>query len=194
MAPVIAEALQQTPAQGFGPFYPLTKPLDQDADLTIVAGRTGRASGQVIHVMGRVLNRSGEPLQDTRIEIWQANARGRYAHPNDRNPAPLDPNFQGYGSLTTDSLGRYRFKTIKPGAYGDSGFMRAPHIHFDVRGRVNRIVTQMYFSGEPLNAKDWLLLRAGAASDRLIVRLEAPLSGMESDSLLASWDIVLDEG
>src|SRR5258708_32638846 len=89
----------------------------QPADLTRVSGRSGRAEGQMLNVMGRVLNLTGEPVRNAKVEVWQANAHGRYTHPSDPNPAPLDPNFEGAAVLTTDSEGRYRFKTIKPAAY-----------------------------------------------------------------------------
>jgi len=130
------------------------------------------------------------------VEIWQANSRGRYTHPSDHNPAPLDPNFEGFAVLTTDAEGRYRIKTIKPGAYpaGPDARMRPPHIHFDVTGKSNRLVTQMYFAGEPLNDKDPFLQGTGAGKERLIVRLGPPTQGLEPDSLVAVWDIVLDKG
>ena len=190
---VFAQALRRTPGQVLGPFYPVVKPLDQDADLTTIAGKPGRAAGQVIHVMGRVINPQGQPVQGARVEIWQANTYGRYTHPNHTNPAPLDPNFEGFGVLTTDAEGRYRFKTIKPGAYG-RGRMRPPHIHFEVTGQINRVVTQMYFAGEPLNDKDPFLQSAGANRERLIVPLGPPTQELEPDSLVAVWDIVLDKG
>jgi protocatechuate 3,4-dioxygenase beta subunit len=189
-----SEKLRRTPAQILGPFYPMSKPLDQDADLTMVRGRTGKAAGQVIHVMGRVLNSRGEPVPAVRLEIWQANTHGRYTHPSDTNPAPLDPNFEGFAVLTTDEQGRYRFKTIKPGAYPQEGDMRPPHIHFDVTGRINRLVTQMYFAGEALNEKDRLLATARANAHRLIVSLQPPTPDLEPQSLLAQWDIVLEQG
>ena len=108
----------------------------------------------------------GRPLSGIKVEIWQANARGRYSHTKDTNPAPLDPNFQGYGVQITDSNGRYRFKTIKPGAdpTGIGNWSRPPHVHFDVTGRHEALVTQMYFPNEPLNAKDQLLQSAGRDS------------------------------
>ena len=190
---VFAQALRRTPGQVLGPFYPVVKPLDQDADLTTIAGKPGRAAGQVIHVMGRVINPQGQPVQGARVEIWQANTYGRYTHPNHTNPAPLDPNFEGFGVLTTDAEGRYRFKTIKPGAYGRDR-MRPPHIHFEVTGQINRVVTQMYFAGEPLNDKDPFLQSAGANRERLIVPLGPPTQELEPDSLVAVWDIVLDKG
>ena len=143
-------ALRRTPEQILGPFYPL-KPFDQNADLTRVSGRPGRAEGQVLTVMGRVLNLKGEPVRNAKVEIWQANAHGRYTHPNDTNPAPLDPNFEGSAILTADYDGQYRFKTIKPAAYPvGPNRMRPAHIHFQVSGQQNRFVTQMYFEGEPL--------------------------------------------
>src|SRR5205809_1232643 len=104
---------------------------------------------EVIHVMGRVLNVEGQPVRGARVELWQANAHGRYTHPSDTNSAPLDPNFEGFAVQTTDAEGRYRFKTIKPGAYpANPNWMRPPHLHFEVTGKVNRLVTQLYFPGE----------------------------------------------
>jgi protocatechuate 3,4-dioxygenase, beta subunit len=192
---VLAQAFKRTPGQILGPFYPVLKPLDQDADLTTIAGQEGRAQGQVIHVMGRVVNLQGQPVASARVEIWQANTYGRYNHPSDTNPAPLDPNFQGFAVLTTDAEGRYRFKTIKPGAYpAGPDLIRPPHIHFEVTGRINRLVTQMYFAGEPLNDKDPFLQGAGANKEVLITKLRPPTPELEPDALMAVWDIVLDKG
>jgi protocatechuate 3,4-dioxygenase beta subunit len=189
-----AQSIRRTPSQVLGPFYPVQKPLDQDADLTLIAGRNGRATGQIIEVVGRVINRREEPVAGARIEIWQANTHGRYRHPSDGSNVPLDPNFEGYALLTTDSDGKYRFRSIRPGAYPeDSGTMRAPHIHFDVMGRSNRLVTQMYFAGEPLNDTDRIIQTAGANRQRLIVPFERPAATAQ-DALVGSWDIVLDEG
>ncbi len=191
---VAAEALRRTPTQILGPYYPVIKPLDRDADLTAIRGKSGKAAGQVIHVMGRVLNTRGEPVPGARIEIWQANTHGRYTHSSDPNNAPLDPHFEGFASLLTDTEGRYRFKTIKPGAYPQDGEMRPPHIHFDVSGRINRLVTQMYFAGETYNERDRFLATARANAQRLIVSLQKPGPDLEADSLLAQWDIVLEQG
>ena len=191
-----AQASGRTPDQILGPFYPVAKPLYQGADLTSIPGRPGPAAGQVIHLMGRVLNRKGQPVQGARIEVWQANARGRYTHPGDVNPAPLDPNFEGFAVLTTDAEGRYRMKTVKPGAYpaGPDARLRPPHIHFDVAGKSNRLVTQLYFAGEPLNDNDPFLQGAGAGKNRLIVPLGSPSREFEPNSLVGVWDIVLDHG
>src|SRR6266481_6090201 len=187
--------MQRTPGQILGPFYPVVKPLDQDADLTTIAGKPGRAEGQVLHVMGLVLTVAGHPVHGARVEIWQANTHGRYTHPSDTNPAPLDPHFEGFAVLTTDAEGRYRMKTIKPGAYpAGPNRMRPPHIHFEVTGTSARLVTQLYFAGEPLNATDPFLQGAGANKERLIVSLEPPTQGLEPDARVSVWDIVLEQG
>lgn len=192
---VLAQALKRTPGEILGPFYPVLKPLDQDADLTIISGISERAQGQVLHLMGRVLNLKGEPVPGARVEIWQANTHGRYDHPSDRNPAPLDPNFQGFAVQFTDAEGRYRFKTIKPGAYpANPDWMRPPHVHFEVMGKSNRLVTQMYFPGEPLNEKDLLLQGLRSNKEGAIAKLLPPTKEVEPDSLIAVWDIVLDKG
>jgi protocatechuate 3,4-dioxygenase, beta subunit len=192
---VLAQALRRTPDQILGPFYPVVKPLDQDADLTTIAGKPGRAEGQVLHVMGRVLTVAGHPVPGARLEIWQANTHGRYTHPSDTNPAPLDPHFEGFAVLTTDAAGRYRFKTIKPGAYpAGPDRMRPPHIHVEVTGQSTRLVTQMYFAGEPLNDTDPFLQGAAANKERVIVFLEPPTSDLEPDARVAVWDIVLAQG
>ncbi len=191
----LAAELRRTPAQVLGPFYPIEKPLDQDADLTLINGHKQRAAGQAVHVMGRVVNVKGEPIAGARLEIWQANTHGRYTHPSDENTAPLDPNFEGFASLETDAEGRYRFKTIKPGAYPNGpGLTRAPHIHFDVKGRVNRLVTQMYFPGESLNEGDIFMATSRKFRSLLVADVGKPTPDLEPDSLLAHWDIVLEQG
>ena len=192
---VLAQALKRTPGEILGPFYPVLKPLDQDADLTVISGKSERAQGQVLHLMGRVLNLKGESVAGARVEIWQANTHGRYDHPSDRNPAPLDPNFQGFAVQFTDAEGRYRFKTIKPGAYpATPDWMRPPHVHFEVTGKSNRLATQMYFPEEPLNEKDLLLRGLRSNKEGAIAKLLPPTKEIEPDSLIAVWDIVLDKG
>jgi protocatechuate 3,4-dioxygenase, beta subunit len=125
----------------------------QDADLTTQHG--GEPQGQRIIVSGRVLDSDGRPVPDTLIEIWQANAAGRYRHKREHHPAPLDPNFDGVGRVITDSGGRYRFITIQPGSYpwgNHYNAWRPAHIHFSLFGRAftQRLITQMYFPGDPL--------------------------------------------
>lgn len=148
-----------TPAQTEGPFYPVAEQDDKDTDLTMVKGRSDRASGEVVLVEGRILDTDGNPLANAVVDVWQANAAGRYAHERDPNPAPLDPNFQGWAIMTTDADGRYGFKTVKPGAYPvEDGWDRPPHIHFKVSRRgFKEVTSQMYFEGEPLNDIDRIL-------------------------------------
>jgi protocatechuate 3,4-dioxygenase, beta subunit len=192
---VFAQALKRTPGEILGPFYPVLRSVDRASDLTTVKGKSGRAAGQVIYAMGQVLTVDGQPVKGARVELWQANTHGRYTHPSDTNPAPLDPNFEGFAIQDTDAEGRYRFKTIKPGAYpANSNWIRPPHLHFDVTGKVNRVITQMYFPGEPLNEKDLLLQSIRANKDGLIATVLPPTRDLEPDSLLVVWNIVLDKG
>jgi protocatechuate 3,4-dioxygenase beta subunit len=191
--PALAQ-LQETPLQTIGPFYPADRPGDGDADLTTIKGKPGRAKGEILYVAGRVLNPKGEPVPGARIEIWQCNAAGKYGHGADTNTAPLDPNFSGFGVVTADKDGRYRFKTIKPGAYPISKTAwRPPHIHVDVAGKQSRIISQIYFPGEPLNEKDSIYKQTRNV-DRLIAKIVAPEKNMEPDAKIALWDIVLNRG
>jgi protocatechuate 3,4-dioxygenase beta subunit len=188
-----AETLRRTPGQILGPFYPL-KPLPATSDLTRVPGRPGRAEGEILNVMGRVLNLAGDPVRNATVEVWQANAHGRYTHPSDTNPAPLDPNFDGSATLSTDSEGRYRFKTIKPAAYpAGPNLIRPAHIHYQVTGRQDRLVTQMYFDGDPYNATD-PFLNSAARKELLITKVLDPTSGLEPGSKIVRFDIVLYKG
>lgn len=183
-----------TPSNILGPFYPVIKPLEKDADLTTIRGDRNRAQGKIIHLMGRVLNAKGEPIKGASVQIWQANTHGRYAHPSDPNPAPLDPNFQGYGEQVTDKEGRYRFKTIKPGPYPvTSTWTRAPHIHFEIIGTTNLLGTQMFFPDEPLNEKDDLFVFLRERASRVIAQVLPPTPDVESDSEIVMWDIILNE-
>jgi protocatechuate 3,4-dioxygenase beta subunit len=184
----------RTPEQILGPFYPL-KTLGQNADLTKVPGRPGRAAGLVLNVMGRVLNLKGEPVRHAKVEIWQANMHGRYTHPSDHNTAPLDPNFEGSAVLATDDNGRYRFKTIKPAAYpAGPNRMRPAHIHFQVSGRQDRLVTQMYFEGDPYLEADRFYQTALEQKDLLVTKLLQPTPEMESESKSVVFNIVLYSG
>jgi protocatechuate 3,4-dioxygenase beta subunit len=175
-----------------GPFYPQVKPADTDADLTLVRGRQQRAAGQVVQLSGRITNVKGEPLRNAPIEIWQANTHGRYAHPSDPNTQlALDPGFQGYALLRTDNDGWYRLTTIKPGPYPTArGDMRAPHIHFEIQGRTDRKVTQLFFPNERLNDQD-RHLNSVRRPETLIANVSASSSG---SVVVARWDIVLTTG
>jgi protocatechuate 3,4-dioxygenase beta subunit len=185
-----AAQLLATPYQGKGPFYPLELPLDQDNDLTRVAGRSGRAKGSIVDVSGRLLDETGRPLADVQIEIWQVNAYGRYHHQYDDQDKPWDPDFQGFGRTTTDAEGAYRFRTVRPVAYPG----RAPHIHFALSDRrFSTFYTQMYLAGAPENEGDFLLsrVRDARARNSLIVNLER--SAVEGSELVGRFDIVLGE-
>jgi protocatechuate 3,4-dioxygenase beta subunit len=183
-----------TPAQVEGPFYPVTEQLDKDVDLTRIKGQTAVATGEVILVTGRVTGADGRPLANALVDVWQANHHGRYAHPADKNPAPLDPAFQGWGMMRTDAEGAYQFRTIKPGAYplsfiGESGW-RCQHIHFKVRHPDARnLTTQMYFEGDPLIETDG---QASGLSDRELAMLVCS-STPDADSGLPQFrfDVVL---
>ena len=182
-------ALNRTQDQILGPFYPIMSKPDRSGDLTRVPGGSGRAKGQLLMVTGRVRNPAGNPVAGAEIEIWQANAFGRYAHPDDTNPAPLDPNFQGFGAVTTGPDGLYQFKTIKPIHYpaGITG-IRPAHIHFDVKGRHDVLVTQMYFEGDPYNDKD-PYLQSTPEPEALIVKLHSPRTE-EPEFMVAVFDII----
>jgi protocatechuate 3,4-dioxygenase, beta subunit len=192
----LAQSLRRTPDQILGPFYPVTQAPDAIDDLTRLPGRSGRAQGDILNVMGRVLNIQGEPVRGAKLELWQANARGRYAHPADKNPTPLDPNFDGAAVLRTDAEGRYRFKTIMPGAYrAGTNTMRPPHIHFRLVGKYDEFVTQMYFQDEALNDQD-RFLQSTLPDERslLICKLLPPTPEFEPDSRLVMFDIVTLKG
>lgn len=168
-------------------------PLDHD--LTRHHGR--EALGERILVHGRVTDDAGRPVQTTLVEIWQANAAGRYADPGDHHPAPLDPNFTGAGRCVTDDEGRFQFITIKPGAYpwrNHPNAWRPAHIHFSFLGRsfAQRLVTQMYFPGDPLFAQDPIFNAVGdaRARERLIAALDLSLAIPEW-ALAYRFDVVL---
>ena len=156
-----ADKLIPTPKQTEGPFYPVVAQKDKDFDLTKVEGKDGIAKGDQVHIVGKVVDTDGKPIEGATVDLWQANAAGRYAHPNDENPAPLDENFQGWAIVPSGKEGGFKFKTIIPGAYPVSKkWSRPPHIHFKVskKGYVE-VTTQMYFPDEKLNEKDRLLNR-----------------------------------
>ncbi|MFL6143372.1 MAG: protocatechuate 3,4-dioxygenase subunit beta [Labedaea sp.] len=140
-----------------GPVFGEGRVTARDADLTKQGN--GDPLGERIIVHGRVLDGDGRPVPNTLLEVWQANSAGRYTHQSDQHPAPLDPNFPGVGRCLTDSDGWYRIVTIKPGAYpwrNHDNAWRAAHIHFSLFGRAfaQRLVTQMYFPGDPLFYQD----------------------------------------
>lgn len=184
-------------AELYGPVFGDTDVTPLDSDLT--QQHRGTPIGERITVTGRLLDDRGRPIPHQLIELWQANAAGRYAHRGDQHDAPLDPNFTGTGRALTDAAGRYAFTTIKPGPYPlgtPDDAWRAAHLHFSLFGRAftQRLVTQMYFEGDPLLAHDSVLHAAPtAAARRRLIATYAPgplLPGRPS-SLTYHWDIVL---
>jgi protocatechuate 3,4-dioxygenase, beta subunit len=145
--------MPQTLSEITGPLFTAGDVADTDYDLT--AQHAGEPLGERMIVCGRVLDEGGAPVPNALVELWQANASGRYRHAVDNHDAPLDPNFTGFGRVVTDQQGHYRFKTIKPGAYpwrNHHNAWRPAHLHFSLFGQgfAQRLVTQMYFPGDPL--------------------------------------------
>jgi protocatechuate 3,4-dioxygenase beta subunit len=166
-----------------------------EADLT--SQHAGAPLGERMVVTGRVVDSAGRPVRHQLVEVWQANAAGRYAHQQDQHPAPLDPNFTGAGRCLTDADGTYRFVTIKPGPYpwrNHRNAWRPAHIHFSLFGTAftERLVTQMYFPGDPLFPLDpiYQSITDAAARDRLVARYDHDLTTPEWCTGYR-WDIVL---
>jgi protocatechuate 3,4-dioxygenase, beta subunit len=187
--------LPQTLSELTGPIFGHDAVGELDHDLT--EGQAGEPLGERIIVMGRVTDRDGRPVRSALIEIWQANAAGRYVHEVDQHPAPLDPNFTGAGRCLTDDDGRYRFVTVKPGAYpwkNHPNAWRPAHIHLSLFGRAftNRLVTQMYFPGDPLFAYDPIFqsVRDPRARERLVCAFDLDTTVPEW-ALAYHFDVVL---
>jgi protocatechuate 3,4-dioxygenase beta subunit len=186
--------IPQTLSELTGPAYPYGRIGALDHDLT--RQHAGAPIGERIVVEGRVLDEDNRPVSGTLVEIWQANAAGRYAHDADRHDAPLDPNFSGAGRTVTDDEGRYRFVSILPARYpwgNHHNAWRPAHIHFSLFGPcfLTRLVTQMYFPGDPLLAHDPIFRAVPeGARDRLVSTFDLSLT--EPDHALGfRWDIVL---
>jgi protocatechuate 3,4-dioxygenase beta subunit len=194
-----ARPLVRLPEEWFhaapGPAFGRVPVAPADADLTRQHG--GEPQGERIIVGGRVLDGDGRPVRSTLVEVWQANAAGRYLDAGDDHPAPLDPNFTGAGRCLTDGEGRYRFLTVKPGAYpwrNHPNAWRPAHIHFSAFGPElgSRLVTQMYFPGDPLLPLDPILqaIPEQRGRDLLVAALDLDLTEPEW-ALGYRWDIVL---
>ena len=188
--------LKATLSELTGPVYGHESVGKLDADLTKNGARNGEPLGERIVVTGRVLDERGRPVPNTLVEVWQANAAGRYVHKVDQHDAPLDPNFFGGGRCVSDAEGRYRFYTVKPGAYpwgNHHNAWRPNHIHFSLFGPsyLTRLVTQMYFPGDPLLALDPIFLGTPEkARGRLVARFSIDVT--EPDFALGYvFDIVL---
>lgn len=161
LTPAVAQArLRPTPAQAEGPFYPLQLPADSDADL-LRNGTRGPARGQAAWLEGTVVDLDGRPLAGAQVEIWQCDADGHYHHPGDGDRA--DPDFQGFGRVSVDRAGAWRFRTLMPVPYAG----RTPHIHVKLKLGVHELLTtQVYVAGEPRNERDGLWRRLRDPRDR----------------------------
>jgi protocatechuate 3,4-dioxygenase beta subunit len=191
-------SLESTPSEESGPRFghDLIGPLDNDLIRNFSRGE-GLAIGERIRVHGRVLDETARPVPQTLVEVWQANAGGRYRHVKDGYFAPLDPNFGGCGRTLTDEAGYYEFMTIRPGAYpwpNRGNDWRPAHIHFSVFGHAfgQRLITQMYFEGDPLIARCPIAatVRDRGQLDRLVAPLDMGAS-RPMDYLAYRFDIVL---
>jgi len=174
-----------------GPSFAADAVAPEEADLSRLAPGAPRALGQLITITGRVLDDAGRPVPDSLIEIWHANASGKYIHHNDPSPVPEDAKFRGRGRVVTDAQGRWHIRTIKPGGYAvpddmpgaTVGWWRPPHLHLSVFGAnfAARLVTQIFFPGDPLNDQDLILMSIPdkAARERMICRY-LPRTGSNS--------------
>jgi protocatechuate 3,4-dioxygenase beta subunit len=176
--------LHATTSQTVGPFFSLGTSWMTEDDLAHAG-----VAGQRVTVAGRVVDGDGKPVPDALLEVWQANAHGKYAHAEDTQDKPVEPAFKGYGRTPTDAEGRFRFATVKPGAVpGPDGAMQAPHLAVSVfaRGLMKRLVTRMYFPDEPANASDFAL---GKVEPSRRATLVANKTGPSGGTL--EWNVVL---
>jgi len=169
--PTLSASITVTPSEVAGPFYPIVYPKDRDFDLTRVSVSKGHALGEVITLQGVVSDTEGTPIEDAIVELWQANAAGRYRHPRDKSHAPLDANFQGWAMVKSGVKGGFKFKTVMPGSYqANPLWTRPPHIHFKIsKPGYQELVSQMYFPDHPLNDSDLLLARHSAEDQQRMI-------------------------
>lgn len=192
----MAGKLVPTPSATVGPFFPTHYFGPADNDLTVVGGKAGRAAGPKLYIGGRVFEAGGVARWNAIIEIWQPDAGGHFAHPNDPQHAKADPHFMGWGRRSTEDAGYYDFVTVKPGPYKDplTGAVRAPHINVSIMssGLMRRLVTTFFFPDEPANAGDPVFNAIGDAAvrDRLILK-PAKLARAPADAVSYQLDIVL---
>lgn len=175
-----------TPQLTLGPFYPVRRPSGEDSDLTRIAGRTGVAKGTVIDLVGFVTDEAGHPVPGARIDTWQTNGLGAYHHPSDESGLPHDPNFQGGAIFSADGEGIYRIRTVIPQPYAS----RQRHIHFDIRRNNRRLMTQMFFPGEP-NERDALFASLRTPELQAAVTASLTDDSAKTDIPLFRWNIAL---
>jgi protocatechuate 3,4-dioxygenase beta subunit len=190
-------SLQNSLSEVTGPIFRREELGPLDNDLILNYAKNGEPIGERTIVHGSVRDENGWPVPNTLVEVWQANAGGRYRHRNDTYFAPIDPNFGGCGRVITDDQGYYAFRTIKPGAYPFRNLVnswRPAHIHFSIFGSgfAQRLITQMYFEGDPLIPHDQILatIPDPAARERLVARLDLNAS-VPLDTLAYRFDIVV---
>ncbi|MBX3514371.1 MAG: protocatechuate 3,4-dioxygenase subunit alpha [Xanthobacteraceae bacterium] len=179
---VSKQRLGQTPSQTVGPFFHYALPYENDSNLIV-----GDAQGQRIVVEGKVTDGNGDPVPDVMIEIWQANATGKYDHPEDTQNKPVDPGFHGFGRCATDKDGIFRFNTVKPGAVpGPGNSLQAPHLVTFVfgRGMLKQLLTRIYFEDEAHNADDPVLNLVPEARRPTLVARKAGASTYRLDIVL----------
>ena len=183
-----AELLTLTPRMTAGPYYPDHLPLDQDNDLIRITDDLTPAVGTITNVAGRVLDKSGAAIKGALVELWQADDHGNYIHSRGAQSPPRDAHFQGYGKFESAADGGWRFRTIKPALYAG----RTRHFHFGITlpGQSRRFTTQLFFAGEPGNARDMVLGEIRDAVQRAAVIREFT-AAPETRELSATWDIVM---
>ena len=189
---VFAQQLVETGTTTEGPFYPDKLPLDTDNDLLIINDAITPAVGEITHLTGHVFTKSGQPVRNAFVEIWQVDHTGSYVHTGGRQPSGFDKNFQGYGRFLSDSKGQYYFRTIKPIDYTLIGIFRTAHIHFAISQNGRRVFTsQLMVNGHPANARDGVIKNLDARALKTLLVDFKPIAGSKLGELSANFDIVL---
>ena len=189
---LFAQQLVETGTTTEGPFYPDRMPLDTDNDLIIINDGITPAVGEITHLTGRVVTKSGQPVRNAFVEIWQADQTGSYIHTGGRQPTGFDRSFQGYGRFLSDSKGQYYFRTVKPIDYTLIGIFRTAHIHVAVSQNGRRVFTsQLMINGHPANARDTITRNLDPRALKTLLVDFTPLQGSKLGELSANFDIVL---
>ena len=187
-----AQQLIETGTTTEGPFYPDKLPLDTDNDLIVINDSITPGVGEITHLTGRVLTKSGQAVRNAFVEIWQVDQTGSYVHTGGRQPSGYDRNFQGYGRFLSDSKGQYYFRTIKPIDYTLIGIFRTAHIHVAVSQNGRRVFTsQLMVNGHPANARDGIIRNLDPRALKTLLVDFTPLPGSKLGELTANFDIVL---